>query len=132
MTNYKFRAWSKDEGFYIDEALAISHVGTLLFLCDIDFEWKYYNDVYGVVVDSFEYFTGRQDSYENDVYQGDILDLTWHDNLYLVVWCEVTYSYKAVEIEGSGLANYFGLHELPDFKVVGNRNENKELLDLGE
>lgn len=78
-------------------------------------------DIQGLHVDDSyvaERFTGRRDDYGNDVYEGDILmtkPLTGRGK-------------KSVVTYHNNSARYCGIPFTPLFEVIGNVNENPELL----
>ena len=77
-------------------------------------------------------FTGAEDGHGTDIYEGDIIR-DGHGRVYEVEWDEDEYQFVLRTPEGiirytlGGFVNDF----IP-FKVIGNKFENKELMEGGE
>lgn len=95
---------------------------------DNDIGW-YSNHVHE---ESVGQFTGAEDGEGNEVYEGDIIR-DGHGRVYEVEWDEDEYQFVLRTSEGiirytlGGFVNDFN-----SFKVIGNKFENKELMEGGE
>lgn len=140
MNNFKFRAWDKKLNKFRDDVVITNNGGvyiirsseelnTLLnsyydnkgFHIGGDYGEIDYSDWYAIENIIIQYFTGRFDKFNNEIYEGDILkdyDFPvefWYGSYGARICYDLT---------------FVPLHDLEDgeLKIIGNKFENPDLL----
>lgn len=73
-------------------------------------------------------FTGLVDKNENDIYEGDIVNVQIESGrlmTYIVEWCEETMGFR---LSSTGLCDYNRPYSADSMEIIGNIFENPELV----
>ena len=118
---FKFRVWDK-----LAERMIYPHNDNQQHFI-IDLNGRFHNLQNGSGGDDYviQQYTGLMDSNEKEIYEGDIIEMTYDHIIErgFVVWENNSYILKTI-----GEDSYAPLVIFPKDKVIGNIFENKELL----
>jgi hypothetical protein len=123
MKNPKFRVWDSNNKNYIKnlEDYYLTANGILKFFDEALMEFQDFK------AGKLEIYTFANDMNGNEMYLGDIVKIGVYENeIYEITWDDLKGFYLKSSSGDENLGfNSVALH---DFKVVGNINENKDLL----
>ena len=123
MDRFKFRVWDKIYSKYYYDAENTFEENQVL---GIDYFGQYLDDDDFIVEQS----TGLKDKNGKLIYEGDILKSIFSDEkLYEVIWCADCYKLRVFTKSSRKTLEYLGLKNTKtSYEIIGNINENKDLL----
>ena len=131
MREIKFRGFSKNliynEWVYGD--LVHYYTDEIYILPQNERYWDIPHDGDEIIKESIEQYTGLKDKDGKEIYEGDILELTYFDDSKNVMYVSYNDSAKFVLIEQvKNLSINMEFFDKENMEVIGNIYEDKELL----